>query len=157
MRELMINEAAENDLPGLLELLTCLGDNPLPEMDARVADIWSEIVHDKNHHVLLGLLDGKPVVSCAVIIARNLTHSQRPYAVVENVITHPEHRKKGFGSRILAAAKDIAEQNGCYKIMLMTGSKKESTLDFYRRAGYNSEDKTAFVQWLPAPRAVQQR
>lgn len=32
------------------------------------------------------------------------------------------------------------------QMMLLTGSKKESTLDFYRRAGYNSDDKTAFIQ-----------
>jgi isopropylmalate/homocitrate/citramalate synthase len=30
----------------------------------------------------------------------------------------------------------------------LTGSKEDSTLEFYRRAGYNSTDKTAFVQWL---------
>lgn len=34
------------------------------------------------------------------------------------------------------------------KMMLLTGSKKESTLDFYRKAGYNSDDKTAFIQWI---------
>jgi hypothetical protein len=34
------------------------------------------------------------------------------------------------------------------KLMLLTGSKNENTLNFYRRAGYNSEDKTAFIQWL---------
>ena len=33
-------------------------------------------------------------------------------------------------------------------MMLLTGSKKESTLKFYERAGYNSSDKTAFIQWL---------
>lgn len=36
----------------------------------------------------------------------------------------------------------------CYKMMLLMGSKKESTLNFYRKAGYNSEDKTAFIQWI---------
>jgi hypothetical protein len=35
-----------------------------------------------------------------------------------------------------------------YKIMLMTGSKKESTLSFYEKAGYNRSDKTAFIQWI---------
>ena len=35
-----------------------------------------------------------------------------------------------------------------YKMMLLTGSKKESTLRFYENAGYNSSDKTAFIQWL---------
>ena len=33
--------------------------------------------------------------------------------------------------------------------MLMTGSKQESTLRFYREAGYRDDQKTAFVQWLP--------
>ena len=33
-------------------------------------------------------------------------------------------------------------------MMLMTGTENESTLRFYNRAGYNSEDKKAFVQWL---------
>lgn len=28
------------------------------------------------------------------------------------------------------------------------GSKQESTLHFYEQAGYNSKDKTAFIQWL---------
>lgn len=34
------------------------------------------------------------------------------------------------------------------KMMLLTGSKEESTLNFYRNAGYNSSDKTAFIQWI---------
>jgi len=32
--------------------------------------------------------------------------------------------------------------------MLLTGSKENSTIEFYERAGYNSNDKTAFIQWL---------
>ena len=45
-------------------------------------------------------------------------------------------------------ARDIAAEAGCYKLMLLTGAKDEATLNFYRRAGYNSADKTAFIQWL---------
>ncbi len=33
-------------------------------------------------------------------------------------------------------------------MMLLTGSKSKDTLDFYEHAGYNSHDKTAFIQWL---------
>ncbi len=32
--------------------------------------------------------------------------------------------------------------------MLLTGSKEEATLNFYSNAGYDSTDKTAFIQWL---------
>ena len=71
-----------------------------------------------------------------------------PYALVENVVTRRDYRGQGCGSAVLEAAKNLAAECGCYKIMLMTGSKKESTLRFYERAGYRKTDKTAFVQWL---------
>ena len=45
-------------------------------------------------------------------------------------------------------AKDIAIRNNCTRLMLMTGSKEQSTLNFYERAGYDPNDKKAFVQWL---------
>ena len=32
--------------------------------------------------------------------------------------------------------------------MLLTGSKNPATLRFYENSGYNSNDKTAFIQWL---------
>lgn len=58
------------------------------------------------------------------------------------------YRKKGLATDCLNYAKQIALQENCYKIMLFTGSKEESTLNFYEKAGYNSNDKTTFIQWL---------
>lgn len=141
-------EVNEKDLLGLLELYTQLHDNQLPEMGKSLFELWDEILQDKNHHIIVAVEDGKIVSSCVLIIVPNLTHNQKPYAFIENVITNELHRGQGLASDCLEYARQIAKQYGCYKIMLMTGSKKESTLNFYRRAGYNSEDKTAFVQWL---------
>ena len=45
---------------------------------------------------------------------------------------------------MLEHAKGSAKENACYKMMLMTESKEKATLDFYKRAGYTMEDKTAF-------------
>lgn len=42
----------------------------------------------------------------------------------------------------------LARQAGCYKIMLLTGSKRESTLSFYRHTGYRDGLKTGFCQKL---------
>ena len=52
------------------------------------------------------------------------------------------------GRRVLEEAVRIACENHCYKVLLTTGSKRESTLRFYREAGFNDQDKTAFVRWL---------
>ncbi|MEG0663947.1 MAG: GNAT family N-acetyltransferase, partial [Clostridia bacterium] len=70
------------------------------------------------------------------------------YAFIENVITDAGYRNKGYATQILDYARNIAKEKQCYKIMLMTGSKKESTLNFYKKSGYNLEDKIAFIQWL---------
>ena len=92
--------------------------------------------------------NGEIVSSCVCVIIPNLTHNQQPYAFIENVITDEKFRKRGLATQCLNFAKEIALKENCYKMMLLTGSKKESTLDFYRKAGYNSEDKTAFIQWI---------
>ena len=82
------------------------------------------------------------------VIIPNLSRGVRPYAFVENVVTHADYRCKGYATECLDYAKQIAISENCYKMMLLTGSKRESTLRFYERAGYNSSDKTAFIQWI---------
>jgi ribosomal protein S18 acetylase RimI-like enzyme len=143
-----IRRAEFGDLPDLLNLYTHLHNTPVPVIDNRVEEVWRNIIGDGNQHILLGITDGKPVSSCVLVIVSNLTHMQHPYALIENVVTHADYRGRGYATRMLDAAADIAVSRGCYKIMLMTGSKQESTYNFYRSAGYNSADKTAFVRWL---------
>lgn len=144
----MIREVSDNDLDGLLRLYMQLHDNPFPENKGRVSEIWQGILADSNHHIIVAEEDGKIISSCVCVIIPNLTRGQRPYAFIENVITDSEYRKKGYATACLNFAKGIAEREDCYKMMLLTGSKEQSTLDFYERAGYNKNDKTAFIQWL---------
>jgi len=145
---MVIREVEKKDLEGLLKLYTHLNNNPMPEIDSRIMEIWNTILEDKSHHIIVGCISDEIVSSCVLVIIPNLTRGQRPYALIENVVTSENHRGKGYATQILNYAKNIAIQNNCYKIMLLTGSKEESTLNFYRKAGYNSEDKTGFIQWL---------
>lgn len=144
----MIRELVDSDFQGLMELYMQLHDNPMPERTPEIIEKWNRIINDKEHHIVVAEEDGKIVSSCVCVIIPNLTHGQRPYAFIENVVTDENYRGKGLATQCLNYAKEIAIHNNCYKMMLLTGSKKESTLNFYRKAGYNSEDKTAFIQWL---------
>jgi len=144
----MIREVKEEDLKGLLELYRQLHDNPVPEENSGLLSLWERILRDKDHHIIVAEEDGKIVSSCVVIIIPNLTHNQQPYAFVENVITDGGYRKRGLATACLNYAKDLAARENCYKLMLLTGSKNESTLRFYEEAGYNRKDKTAFIQWI---------
>ena len=144
----MIREITEADFDGLMTLYMQLHDNPFPEKDERVMALWHRILADPDHHIIVCEEDGKIVSSCVCVIIPNLTHGQRPYAFVENVITDENYRGRGHATACLDFAREIANRENCYKMMLLTGSKKDSILRFYERAGYNKNDKTAFISWL---------
>ena len=143
-----IREVIDEDLKPLLKLYTQLKNEAMPRFDKQLKNIWNDILAEKNHHLIVGLVDNSIMASCVLIIVPNLTHRQRPYALIENVITHEKFRKRGYATQILNYARQIAVTENCYKIMLLTGSKKDPTLNFYQQAGYNANDKTAFIQWL---------
>lgn len=144
----MVREIQEKDLNELLELYLHLHEESVPELTEHLRKTWKTILTDENHHIIVKEIDGKIVSSCVCVVIPNLTRNIRPYAFVENVVTHADYRGKGYATECLNYAKEIAEEANCYKMMLLTGSKKESTLRFYENAGYNSSDKTAFIQWL---------
>jgi len=123
-----------------------------PPKEPQNMDIWRKKLADFEnsplYHLLVGEINGRIVSSVTLIVIENLTHNLRPYAVIENVVTHVDYRGKHFAAELMNKASDIAAGLGCYKIMLLTGSKQDSTLRFYENCGFNKNDKTAFIKWL---------
>lgn len=145
---MIIREIEAEELHNPLLLYTQLHDNLVPYNNQVLKELWEEILSDENHHIVVAVEGEKIVSSCVILIVPNLTHAQRPYALIENVITDTSNRKRGIATACLNYAKEIALKENCYKIMLLTGSKENSTLSFYEKAGFNRHDKTTFIQWL---------
>ena len=144
----MIREIEPHELDGLLRLYMQLHGNPFPEKTDELRALWHRILKDPDHHIIVAVEGERIVSSCVCVIVPNLTHGQQPYALIENVITDEAFRGKGLATACLDYARETARAANCYKIMLLTGSKEESTHRFYQRAGYNANDKTAYIQWL---------
>ncbi len=144
----MVREARREDLTEILELYLYLHEETIPEPSGHLSAVWNQIMEDQNHHLIVNVIGEKIVSSCVCVIIPNLTRGVRPYAFIENVVTHADYRGHGYATECLNFAKSIAEKNDCYKMMLLTGSKSPKTLNFYNNAGYNSTDKTAFIQWI---------
>ena len=126
----MIREAKKEDLEALLELYLYLHEDSIPKHDEHLEKIWNQIIEDPNHHLIVNEIDGQIISSCVCVIIPNLTRNIRPYAFVENVVTHADFRGNGYAGECLDYAK------------------KPETMHFYEKAGYNSNDKTAFIQWI---------
>ena len=143
----MVREVRIDEYEQLMELYLHLHETEIPPAEL-TRDLWERLVHDPDYHLIAAEEDGRLVATCTCVVIPNLTHGPRPYAWVENVVTHPGYRGRGFATACLDYAKEIALRENCYRLVLMTGSKLESTLQFYERAGYNRTDKTGFIQWL---------
>ncbi|MDD6794822.1 MAG: GNAT family N-acetyltransferase [Clostridiaceae bacterium] len=145
---MVIREIRKSELKELLSLYEYLKSDDIPKESNELNDIWGNILNYNGQHIIVAEEDNKIVSSCVVTIIPNLTHNHKSYALVENVVTNENYTKRGFATACLNYAKELAIKENCYKLMLLTGSKRESTLKFYEQAGYNKNDKTAFIQWI---------
>ena len=136
--------AGADDLSGVLLLFRHLHpDEPLLEA-AKAEAIWRELLSQPNNRVfVIGGVD-QLEATCTLSIIPSLARGGRSYAVIENVVTHPEYRRTGRGSAVLAAAVEAAWAANCYKVSLATGSQRESTLRFYEQAGFQRNARNFF-------------
>lgn len=145
-----LGEAVSSDLPELLALYRYLHpDDPELAPNETLQRHWEAIMGNPSLHYAVARSEDSLVSTCALTIIPNLTRGTRPYGVIENVVTHPDFRRRGIGTQVLQYALGLAWQSDCYKVMLLTGSKQESTLRFYEYAGFVRGEKTGFVAKPP--------
>jgi GNAT superfamily N-acetyltransferase len=149
-KNFLVRRVRREELDALLALYRHLHrkDASLPERSA-VDALWTTIMADPRLHYFVGELDGKIISSCALTIIPNLTRGARPYGLIENVVTHADYRNRGFGTAVVRHALKTAWDANCYKVMLLTGSKEDSTFRFYENAGFQRGIKTGFVAYPP--------
>ena len=142
---LNIRMVNRNDLPALQELYLNLHETNIIPITSEGLKIWEEILKTPDYYILIGEYMGKVVSSVTIIIIKNLTRNMRPYALIENVVTVPEYRKKGYAGLLLKKAVELAKENNCYKIMLLSGSTNEATIKLYKNAGFSDTEKTGYI------------
>ncbi len=148
---MIIRKANIGDIPALVELY----HNHLthyPPKDAPDLDLWRSTVEkfeqSDSMYLLVAEENGAVVSTVQMAVIESLTHGVRPFAVIENVVTHPDYRQRGFASALLERATEIAKEHHCYKLFLETGSNRESTLNFYRRNGFEIDAKHSCLKRL---------
>ena len=141
--DIRTRDASAGDAEALLTLYDFLSsDNERCPLELARENI-SKISQIDGSAVLLGEINGDALTTCTLIVVPNLSRGGRPYAVIENVVTHPEHRGLGLGKAVLDAACERAWSHDRYKVMLSTGSTRPAILSFYEGAGFE-QSRTGF-------------
>ena len=144
MSHVQVRRAGADDLSGVLALFRHLHpDDPVLET-GRAEAIWRELLGQPSNKVFVIDGVGHLKATCTLTIIPSLARGGRGYAIIENVVTHPECRRTGMGSAVVAAAVEAAWAANCYKVSLATGSQRESTLRFYETAGFERNARNFF-------------
>jgi GNAT superfamily N-acetyltransferase len=147
--DLQIRRTDTEDLAALLALYGELHPEDPVLRSGDLATPWAQILREGHPRIFVKELDGMLVTTCTLAVVPNLTRGARPYGLIENVVTRSDHRCRGYGTAILRHALQYAWRVNCYKVMLLTGSKREETLHFYEAAGFVRGIKTGFLARPP--------
>lgn len=81
--------------------------------------------------------EGEKILGRAyVYILWNDVHEE-PFALLEDVFVKEDVRHKGYGTKIVKEALELAKKTGCYKIIATTRDSKPAVQAWYQRLGFH--------------------
>lgn len=142
-RDMEIREIERGDLKSLLELNNHLHESEaVLEATPAVNALWEQMLKDERLHCFVVEKCGELLATCTLDIVPNLTRGARPFAVLQNVVTHKDYRGQGIGGVLNQYALSFAWERNCYQVLVQTG--RPEVVSFYERLGFR-QDKQGLV------------
>jgi GNAT superfamily N-acetyltransferase len=141
----LFREAGPADFDDVMRLYRQLQPEDPVLRDGSDATAFARILGSPGLHLFVLEADGAVVATTYLNVIPNLTRSASPYAVIENVVVEQPLRGAGLGKQIMAGTLQAAWAAGCYKAMLLTGSRNPATHAFYKACGFSPDAKTAYL------------
>ncbi len=149
MSGVTVREAPPSGLDAVYALYRDLHDGDEPTDPTALAAARLALSANPGAHLFVAEADGELVSSCVLFVLPNLSRGARPFGLVENVVTRRDRRKRGFATAVLGHVLAFAWEEGCYKVMLLTGRSDPAVHRLYRRAGFLSGIKAGYVAYPP--------
>ena len=143
-----IRLAKEDDYVAIVSLMAELNECE-PELTDENRAIFDRILASSEFRLLVADVDGVAVGTCYLNVIPNISNGGPAYAVIENVVTRDSVRRKGVGRSLLDRAVEMAFEEGCYKVMLLSGRTNPGVHEFYRRCGFDPKEKQAYIRRAP--------
>ena len=140
---IIVRTATEADIPRILELYQQLVLDPSelemvkpePEFSQKA---FREMSSLEGYYLLVAEVDGELVGTTVLVILPGLAHGISRWGVLEFMVVDEAYRSRGIGRALTDHAAELAQEAGCYKIMLGSNKKRTDAHRFYRSAGYEA-------------------
>ncbi len=138
MKDILIREATESDLPAVGKLLEDLTDaiNSTEGIDAEIAlKNYERLLNDAGSHFLVAAREGTPVGFINFTVRQTILH-QGPSALIDELVVAEEYRGKGIGRQLVQGAIDKCSQLGCCEVEVSTEKTNLKARKFYKQCGF---------------------
>lgn len=92
-----------------------------------------ECINNPYHHILCIEIKGIIIAIGSLYIENKIIHSCSSVGHIEDIVVDKEYRQKGYGKLLIEKLVSIAEEKGCYKVILTT---QEKNIDFYHKSKF---------------------
>jgi len=113
------------------------------------SDAVKRFLADPNHHLLIAYSGDVPA---GFVSGVEVTHPDKgtemflyELAVVE------AHRRQGIGTTLVEALRDLAREQGCYGMWVLTDDDNAAAGATYRKAGGEVESQPLMFSWRFVP------
>lgn len=138
MKDILIREATELDLPAIGKLLEDLVDamDSTEGIDTEIAlKNYERLINDASSHFLVAAREGTPIGFINFTVRQTILH-QGPSALIDELVVAEEYRGKGFGRQLVQAAIEKCRQLGCCEVEVSTEKTNLRARKFYRQCGF---------------------
>jgi len=141
-----LRDATIDDIPELCGLLNYLFEQE--EEFKPNTEIQSEglrkIISNSDVGVIIIAIDSNKVIGMVNILYTVSTALGSRVAILEDMVVSPKARGKGMGSMLMKYSLDLAKQNGCKRITLLTDFDNDGVHRFYQQHGFIRSSMVAF-------------
>lgn len=145
-----IEQATGHDIPQLADLLNLLFAQEAdfqPDREKQMRGLRLIIDAPDRGRIFLARKDGE-VIGMVSLLVTVSTAEGAPACWLEDMIVHPDQRRKGLGSRLLGHALGWAKANGFARVTLLTDQVNAEAIRFYERHGFRRSEMLPLRQQL---------
>lgn len=100
---------------------------------------------EPTHHLFIAYADREPV---GFVSGVEMTHPDKGTEMfLYELAVSEDHRQRGIGTALVTALRELAQENGCYDMWVLTDDKNRAATATYRKAGGEIESKPVMFSW----------
>jgi ribosomal protein S18 acetylase RimI-like enzyme len=109
------------------------------------SDAVNRFLADPNHHLLIAYSGDVPV---GFVSGVEVTHPDKGTEMfLYELAVDDGHRRQGIGTALVEALRDLAREQGCYGMWVLTDDDNAAAGATYRKAGGEVESQPLMFSW----------